>query len=94
MSEEQKDVKSYWSEGGQIFFNCGKAYGVSTDLSSICLGEEGKILQALSDNKSMGINTIDNILRREINNRGCEDVTPRIRTRGHRRTNKRFRVGN
>jgi len=33
-----KKTRDYWSEGGQIFFHYGKAYGVAPDLTTACLG--------------------------------------------------------
>ena len=33
-----KETRDYWSEGGQIFFHYGKAYGVAPDLTTACLG--------------------------------------------------------
>ena len=36
----EKGSKLYWSECGQICFVDGKGYGLTTELRSICLGEE------------------------------------------------------
>ncbi len=58
-----------WSEGNQVLFLGGKAFGVSPHLKTICIGDEKDILTALEDKKSTGNDIIDNILTLEMNNR-------------------------
>lgn len=79
-----KKGEDYWSEGGQTFFCCGRAYGVSPDLRSFDMGSEEEILDCLKNNKSTGNTTIDNILVMEINNRGVSSAPRRIRMRRRR----------
>ena len=67
---QAKDCRDYRSEGGQIFFCGGKAYGLTPRLQTLCLGSEAEILQALSENKLTGHVAINNILLLELGNRG------------------------
>lgn len=78
---EIKEARACWSEGGQIFYCDGLAYGLSPKLRTICIGSEADILKAFKEHKSMGNPIIDNILTMDINNRG---KSPQTRTRRHR----------
>ena len=78
-------IKSYWSEGGQIFMCDSHAYGVAPDLQSVCIGTETDILKALDENKKTDNRMINNILTMEINNRGKEQTWKRATTRIRKR---------
>ena len=80
--------RDYWSEGGQIFFSSGWAWGVAPNLRRICLGKEEDILRALSGSISMGDTKVDDILRIELNCRGKENVPSRPRMRRTRMADK------
>ena len=68
MREKQsKEILSGWSKGGQIFYNGGLAWGVSSDLQSICIGGTQEVQRLLQENKTSGNPVIDNILIMEKN---------------------------
>jgi len=77
-----------WSEGGQVYFTGGYAWGVSPKGRTICIGEEQEILNALRENKSTDNPIINNILTMEINNRG---MTPEPIIRRHRTHRERVK---
>ena len=41
----EKETRDYWSVCGQIFFHCGRGYGVTDTLRTICLGCETDIIK-------------------------------------------------
>lgn len=88
MAVEVQDRNSY-SEGNQITFCDGKAWGVAPDLSTIYLGKETDILDALKNNKLTGNKTVDNILTMEINSRGRVCLPTRATAGRHQINNKR-----
>ncbi len=47
----EKGSKHYWSDDGQICFIDGKGYGLTSELKSICLGDEQDILNAMNGGK-------------------------------------------
>jgi len=60
--------KESWSPGGQIFFCDGWAWGVNTDMRTVCLGSEVSVRAALTDPKlKCGNPEIDAILNLERN---------------------------
>ena len=63
MSKEHKD---YWSEGGQIHFSDGLAWGISPDFQTICLGTEADILKALEQNIKISPPVANGILLAEL----------------------------
>ena len=52
-----------WSEGNQIFFLEGFAWGVLSNLKTACLGTEESILKAMSEGTDNPV--LENILRME-----------------------------
>jgi len=44
---KEKDTRTYWSDCEQVFFTCGKGYGLTEQLSTICLGSEDEVKKAL-----------------------------------------------
>ena len=66
--------RDYWSEGGQIFFHLGLAYGTLPDGKRQCIGPEDEVQRALKENRSLGNNTLDNILIMDMNCRAEEPV--------------------
>lgn len=87
-TKQEQEARLYWSQGGQILFYYGKAYGLAPDSKTIYLGTEAEILKTLDEKKAVGNPTIDNILRLEINNRGKQDLVSRATTRRHRLKNR------
>lgn len=73
--------KTHWSQGGQIFYCDGKAYGVSSKLKTIYIGDEVNIIKALEGKTSTDNPIIDKILYQEIIERGktrsAATITPR-----------------
>ena len=64
-----KQEEAYWSEGGQVFFCDGNAYGLRRNLANVHLGTEQELLEALSG-KTVESRLIQNIITMDINNRG------------------------
>ena len=46
---KEKAPGTYWSDCGRIFFTGGKGYGITSELQTVCLGNETDILKALTD---------------------------------------------
>lgn len=63
MSEEHKN---YWSEGGQIQFIDGYAWGIGLEFQTICLGTEADILKALEQNIKISPPVANEILLAEL----------------------------
>jgi hypothetical protein len=53
-SDRNKEPKDYWSEDEQIFFHYGKGYGVTDNLTNICLGNEDDIKKFLETGELNG----------------------------------------
>ncbi len=94
-----KERIGFWSEGGQIFFLYGKAFGViihgteyPKELKTVCIGTEEEILKALQNNTSTGNSRIDNILTMELNYRGTSETPPRAPVRRHTTGKKRHKT--
>ena len=78
--KEQKS-KDQWSEGGQVFYSEGWAWGVTSKGGRICLGTEEEIKEALAKHIRTGIPVVDNILIMEWNAMLEPAEPPRARMR-------------
>jgi len=97
-----KILDDTWSEGGQIYFLDGAAWGVSEDLTTICLGPAELIYSALITgsmikSRNPAINQIIEMERRIINaKRDGEPRAAKASGRAQkpvRASNKRVRFG-
>jgi hypothetical protein len=82
-----KETKDCWSEGGQIYYCGGSAYGVDNNLQTFCIGGEAEVRQALKDKKMTDNPIINKILREELSEARKQKTTP---TPYPKRTRMRF----
>lgn len=82
-----------WSEGSQIFYASDKGFGVTPDLSTVCLGTAEGIEDAISKRQMSDNPIIDQIIAMEIGGRETNKQRRRMTvTKRVARHNKRKRL--
>jgi len=95
------DGNASWSNGGQIYYLAGRAWGVNCELKTICLGTELDIRAAIQNPKAQSDNpVVDAVIEmeRQVIKQGGEQYgrrtegTVKLRAqKPERRSNKRIR---